>query len=471
MKITDVTLTLFAWDNIPATTYGRHTGKFGGQSQLGLLTLRTDEGAEGHAFLGSASRGAQYDAESLMSALKPLVMDQDPLDRERLYQALLSRSRQTTWRAIGAVDVALWDLAGKVTGLPIHRLLGSYRERLPAYASSAVLPSKQAYAEEAARFKGDGWTAYKIHPPTDPKLDIEICEAVRGMVGDAFTLMLDSTWAYDYPAAIRVGRAVERLGYYWYEDPLPDDDLYNYVKLKQHLSIPILATEYVPGGFTAYAPWLVARATDYLRGDVAVKGGISALVKTAHLAEGFHMNFEIHHGGNSLNNVANLHVAMAIRNCEFFEVLLPAEAQKYGLVADIEVDSHGMVRAPTAPGLGAQIDFALIERKKTRDAQLVQFRDYCGERGRRAVERGGLERLERVAARVVGVERGRAADQAPHAGAHRAQHEAAQRVRVGRRHHGEAVGGDARGREGPVVAAEDRDPPDHHVARGAGYPG
>ena len=131
MKITDVTLTLFAWDNIPATTYGRHTGKFGGQSQLGLLTLRTDEGAEGHAFLGSASRGANYDAESLIAALKPLVMDQDPLDRERLYQALLSRSRQTTWRAIGAVDVALWDLAGKVTGLPIHRLLGSYRERAP----------------------------------------------------------------------------------------------------------------------------------------------------------------------------------------------------------------------------------------------------------------------------------------------------------------------------------------------------
>ena len=179
----------------------------------------------------------------------------------------------------------------------------------------------------------------------------------------AFTLMLDSTWAYDYPAAIRVGRAIERLGYYWYEDPLADDDLYNYVKLKQHLSIPILATEYSPGGFTAYAPWLVARATDFLRGDVAVKGGISALVKAAHLAEGFHMNFEIHHGGNSLNNVANLHVAMAIRNCEFFEVLLPAEAQKYGLVADIEVDSHGMVRAPTAPGLGAPIDFDLIERK------------------------------------------------------------------------------------------------------------
>ena len=148
------------------------------------------------------------------------------------------------------------------------------------------------------------------------------------------------------------------------EDPLADDDLYNYVKLKQHLHIPILATEYAPGGFTAYAPWITAQATDFLRGDVAVKGGITPLVKTAHLAEAFHMNFEVHHGGNSLNNVANLHVIMAIRNCEFFEVLLPAGAQKYGLAEDIEVDGQGLVHAFNGPGLGAAIDFALIERKK-----------------------------------------------------------------------------------------------------------
>jgi L-alanine-DL-glutamate epimerase-like enolase superfamily enzyme len=77
------------------------------------------------------------------------------------------------------------------------------------------------------------------------------------------------------------------------------------------------------------------------------------------------MNFEVHHGGNSLNNVANLHVIMAIKNCEFFEVLLPAEAQKYGLAQDIEVDAHGLVHAPTAPGLGAAIDFDLIAREKT----------------------------------------------------------------------------------------------------------
>ncbi len=249
MKITDVTLTLFAWTGIPPTTYGRHTGKFSGQSQIGLLRVSTDAGIEGHAFLGSAQRSAEFDGASLIHYLKPIVVGQDPLDRERLWQALWSRNRNTTLRAIGAVDVALWDIAGKVAGLPIHKLLGSYRDRVPAYASSAVLASKEAYADEAVRFKSQGWTAYKIHPPTDPKVDIEVCRAVRAAVGDEFTVMLDSTWAYQYPEALRVGQATEELGFHWYEDPLADDDLYNYVKLKQQLHIPILATEYTPGWF------------------------------------------------------------------------------------------------------------------------------------------------------------------------------------------------------------------------------
>ena len=141
MKVTDVTLTLFAWGGSPPTQYGRHTGRFAGTSQLGLLTVRTDAGVEGHAFLGSAMRGAHLDAQSLIQYLKPVVMDQDPLERERLYQALWQRNRATTLRTIGAVDIALWDIAGQVARMPIHRLLGSYRERVPAYASSAVLGS------------------------------------------------------------------------------------------------------------------------------------------------------------------------------------------------------------------------------------------------------------------------------------------------------------------------------------------
>ena len=366
MKITDVTLTLFAWDDIPATKYGQLSQEFSGTSQMGLVTISTDKGIDGHAFLGSASRGANMDGQTLISYLKPVVMGQDPLDRERLYQGLQKSYRNTTPRAIGAVDIALWDIAGKKAGLPIHQLLGSYRKSVPAYASSAVLDSPEAYGEQAAQYKADGWAAYKIHPPTaGAKGDIAVCEAVREAVGDDYRIMLDSTWAYNYYEALEVGKAAERLNFYWYEDPLADDDMYNYIKLREHMDIPIMATEYSPGGFTAYAPWLVSQATDYLRGDVAVKGGISALVKTAHLAEGFHLNYEVHHGGNSLNNVANLHVIMAIKNCEYFEVLLPSGAQKYGLIEDIDPDADGLVHAFDEPGLGAKIDFELIERKKT----------------------------------------------------------------------------------------------------------
>ncbi len=362
MKIVDVTLTLFAWDDIPATQYGFHS-KFAGSSALGLLRLVTDEGLEGHAFLGSAANAATTDGQGLITHLKPMVVGRDPMMREAIVADLWKRQRVAGVRAIGAVDVALWDLVGKAMGQPIHRLLGTFRDSVPAYASSAVLPSASAYAEQAVEFKEYGWAAYKIHPPTRWRDDIRVCEAVRNAVGD-YTIMLDSTWAYDFPAALRVGRAVEEMGYYWYEDPLADQDIYNYVKLKQQLSIPILATEYPITGLDSYQPWIMLQATDYLRGDVAVKGGITTLVKAAHLAEAFRMNYEVHHGGNSLNNVANLHVIASIRNTEFFEVLLPDGAQKYGLEQDIVVGRDGMVHVPQGPGLGAAIDFGLIERKK-----------------------------------------------------------------------------------------------------------
>jgi L-alanine-DL-glutamate epimerase-like enolase superfamily enzyme len=162
---------------------------------------------------------------------------------------------------------------------------------------------------------------------------------------------------------LAVGRAIEEMNFYWYEDPLADDDLMGCIKLREKLSIPLMATEYSPGGFTNYVPWILNKATDYLRGDVAVKGGITALLKTAHLAEAFGMNYEIHHGGNSLNNWANLHVILAIKNTTYFEVLLPSGAQKYGIIDDLTPDFSGMIHAPTEPGLGAKIDFDLIKAK------------------------------------------------------------------------------------------------------------
>src|SRR5712691_10779225 len=196
MKITDVTLTLFAWESIPSTIYGHHTARPTGKSDLGLLRIATDQGIEGHAFLGSSSNPASLDGPGLIRFLKPVVICQDPLDRERLNKLLWARARVATIRAIGAVDIALWDIAGKQAGLPIHRLIGTSRGKIGAYASSEIHASREAYAEQARHYQGAGWHAYKIHPPQQWREDIKVCEAVRQAVGDDYTVMLDSTWSY-----------------------------------------------------------------------------------------------------------------------------------------------------------------------------------------------------------------------------------------------------------------------------------
>ncbi len=362
MKIDDVTLTIFSWDGIPPTVYHQGSGA-SGASSLGLLRIGTDQGLEGHAFLGSAGNPAAMDAPQLIRSLKPLLIGRDPRHRERIHQSMRLLSRTVSYRTIGAVDTALWDLAGKIAGEPVHALMGTCRTSITAYASSQLLPDAAAYAEQAQTFKADGWKAYKIHPPRDPEEDIRICAAVRRAVGDDFRLMLDSTWGYTYPDALRVGRAIEEMGFYWYEDPLADEDIYNYVKLRQKLDIPIMATEFPAGGLDTYPIWLTERATDYLRGDIPNKGGLTTMLKTAHLAEAFGLRYEVHHSGNSLNNLANLHLCMAVHNTTMFEVLLPHGAHKYGMARELEIDRDGKLHAPTGPGLGAEIDFALIERR------------------------------------------------------------------------------------------------------------
>ena len=365
MKITDVTVTLWEWRDVPVVRYTKTVASSPKQStQMALVEVSTDEGVSGYGFFGSALASAQRDAPFIVQTLKPLLLGEDPLARERLWRAMAWRAHGPLIAAVGAVDVALWDLAGRAADLPLHKLLGSYRDSVPAYASSAVLETPADYGAEALRYKEAGWRAYKIHPHGEPEIDIKICEATRAAVGDDFRLMLDSTWSYDYPGALRVGQAAEALGFYWYEDPLTHDDLYSYIKLKSQLSIPIMATE-LPLAFpTSYAPWIMEQATDFLRGDVALKGGLTSCLKTAHTAETFHLNYEVHHGGNSVNNHANLHLIAAIPNCEYFEVLLPADAQKHGLVEDLDIDQDGLVHVPDRPGVGAPIDFDLIERNK-----------------------------------------------------------------------------------------------------------
>ena len=363
MKITNVKVDMFNWKTEAWKTGVGTT--FGDTRQLGIVTVETDEGVSGNAFLGSSRMGADHFVKGMMEFIKPIVMGRNPQDIGAIWWEMWKMNRSVSPYIIGAIDICLWDINGKIAGQPIHRLLGTCKESVPVYGSTAYHETTEEYAEEAIRFKEMGWQAHKIHPHGDPQMDIKISQAVREAVGPDMKLMLDSMWAYKYADALRVGRAIEELDFYWYEDPLVEEDIYNYVKLNQKLDIPIMSTEYAPGHFYGMTPWITQYATAILRSDVAVTGGITPLVRLCHMAEGFNMMCEIHHGGNSLNNVANLHVTMAVPNCEFYEFFPCTGANVYGLVTDIEFDENGMVHAPTEPGLGYEIDWDLVKREHT----------------------------------------------------------------------------------------------------------
>lgn len=369
MKITNVRATVFEWTGLPEVSVFLIRRRPGDRETQTLITIETDEGLVGHAFLGRAVDKGSSDVGGLLLYLKPLLIGEDPLNRERLFRAMWKRHRQSSVRAVGALDIALWDLAGKAAGQPLFKLLGGYRDKIGAYCSSAMLPDARAYGEEAAQYKELGWHGYKIHTRAPWREHIAICQAVRDAVGDdpAYHLMMDSIFLYDYPQALRVGQAIQEMDYYWYEDPLGDQDIYNYVKLKQQLHIPIVATERPVAGLDSYASWITAKATDYLRGDVMMKGGITNVLKGAHLAEAFGMNYEIHVAGNALSNLANLHVELAIPNTTFHEIIMPYEGRHFGLLNGPDVDREGFIRPPDGPGLGAEIDFDLIRRNHIAD--------------------------------------------------------------------------------------------------------
>ncbi len=374
MRITDVEVVLHDRVSQSLAVFGVPDGRL----PMGVLTIRTDEGLEGQTFLSLPGPGPEAVARQIVTYLKPLLLEQDPLDIGALWASMHRRSRYVDPSAIGSVDVALWDIAGKAAGLPVHRLLGTCRHKVPVYFSSGILPSPEAYAEEALYWRSQGWKGYKLHPPTapwavgpdiaPPQADIDACVAVQEAVGGDMSLMLDASWAYSYRDALFVGRAIEELGFAFYEDPLPAEDIYGYTKLTRHLDIPVVATEMTLGGLYALPQWVMQQATDALRGDVVIKGGITGMMKIAHLAEAFNLKCEVHDAYNAMSNVASLHVIMAAPNCDWFEVLAfnkpgdhTLEHIEYGLAEPPHIDADGFLHAPTGPGLGVGVDWELID--------------------------------------------------------------------------------------------------------------
>jgi L-alanine-DL-glutamate epimerase-like enolase superfamily enzyme len=329
-----------------------------------VLRLNTDSDLKGHATAIAARSGTVTQAY-LHETIAPVVLGRDIYDREAIWHELWNIDRHITFFPIylpGPIDVALYDLAAQAAGLPLYKYLGAYRTSLPTYASSLFMPKVQDYIDEAKSYVARGFPAYKAHPPGPWKLDMEVHQALRDELGPNVILMTDPVAEYTLEDAIRVGRHLEKLDYHWFEEPFRDFELAKYTKLCAALDIPIAATETTRGGPYGVAQAIIQNAADIVRADVSWKPGITGTLKIAHLAEAHGIRCEIHCTTMGFMDMANLHVSCAIRNCEFFELLVPEEPFRFPMKDPYPIDKNGIAHVPQKPGIGVELDWDLIDR-------------------------------------------------------------------------------------------------------------
>ena len=356
MKITDIKVTVIEVQN-PMTQPAKT------MTQANFVQVFTDAGIEGNYLSGAGPSPSRGVADTIVGVLKPLVVGRDPFDRESIWQTMVARSSNgMAANAVGAIDVALWDIAGKATHLPIYKLLGGYRDKIRAYASILAHDSPKAYADFAKKLVAQGYTAIKLHLRGTIKDHLAACYATREAVGDKVDVLLDVNCRYDRREALMVGREIEKLHFYWYEEPLPNTDIEGYRELCQALEIPIAATETLYYANPAhFVPYLSDRVADILRTDAA--RGITLAKKLADLCEAFNIKCELHGWGYATCQFANLHVAGASKTSDFFEKMEPGEPYDVCVTDTVKIDKEGFVHLPTKPGLGLGFDLDEVKKR------------------------------------------------------------------------------------------------------------
>ena len=263
---------------------------------------------------------------------------------------------------LGTLDVALWDIIGKKAGLPLYKLMGAYRDKVKIYASSAQYKDVDSYIRQVKALKARGINAYKLHVSGIPEEDLEVCRAVRKAAGDDMILMHDPVGLYDRKQAQMVGRELEKLNFFWLEEPVPDTDIQGLKQIRSSLNISIASLEMLPGGLYSRAHYIAEGAVDVVRSDTLHNGGITPLKKTASLSEAFGLKCEIHCHPNTWMNAANLHVTCAIKNCDFYEWMVPEALWDFGLKEKIRLDDEGYAHVPQGNGVGMEVDWEYIDR-------------------------------------------------------------------------------------------------------------
>ncbi|MYZ43293.1 mandelate racemase/muconate lactonizing enzyme family protein [Schauerella aestuarii] len=338
------------------------------------------ETADGVVGWGECYGPSQVARAYIESQYGPRIIGRDAFDVEVIWEDLYNRikdygSKGMAISALSGIDIALWDIIGKVCGKPIHKLIGgAHRTEVQSYATGLYFIDMdrliEEAVEEAQEYVAQGFTAIKMKIGLgSPKLDIERVRAVREAIGGDVRLMVDANHCFTVPAAIKLGRELEKLDVEWFEEPISPEDLDGYVEVTRALDMA------VAGGENEFTRWgfrdiVTRKAMDIVQPDVCAAGGISECRKIATLAAAHGVECVPHAWGSAIGLAATLHFLAALPDqppsfrpmpplLEFEQCENPFRDL---LTVDPIVQVRGVVQIPTAPGLGIEVKRDVLDR-------------------------------------------------------------------------------------------------------------
>ena len=337
-----------------------------------LVEVETDEGITGWGeCLGPAAANA-----AIVASMAEMVVGRDPLDIEPIWFDLYAQwrdqgQRGATMTAQSGIDIALWDVAGRALGVPVHRLMGgAHRLEAPAYATGGFRPHgrdrREAVAEETGRYAAEGFSAVKIKIGFGVEEDLAVIAAVREAIGDA-RLMIDANHGFDAIEAVELGRRAAVHGVDWFEEPVVPELLGAYARVRAGQPIPVAGGETWHGRL-AHWQALEAGAVDVLQPDVAGCGGLTEFMKIAALAEVHGVRVVPHVWGTGVAVAAALHALAALppqpgRHAPrepWLEFDRTPHPYRMAVLAEPIEHRAGRVAVPEGPGLGVEVDRAAL---------------------------------------------------------------------------------------------------------------
>ncbi len=355
-----------------------------------LVRVHTDEGVIGLGEAASYGGSLESIEAVVIGEVRRAILGEDPFRVERLWQMMATRAHQRGRRgmlmmAISGIDIALWDIIGQATRTPLYRLLGGYRDTLPAYASAGFYAGdkdSRALKEEVGGYAALGFRCVKIkvgrqrdalmNPLNDMEAagyatvsfdeDVERVHAVRAAIGPGVKLAIDANNAWTPSLALKFMAQVEDQDIYWLEEPVATEDLEGSAMVAQQLITPVAGYETATGlpGFRAMT---AARAVDIVQPDVIWSGGITESRKIAAVAQSYGLPVIPHVFSSAVSSIANMHFIASIPNGSWLEFDQNPNALRSDLFEEpLSVGSDGNISLPDRPGLGVTLNMDTVDR-------------------------------------------------------------------------------------------------------------